>query len=225
MINYPSWMIYFFTTLLAFCSLFYELVYAQILSVCLGGTKNQYLTIIALFTCALGFGSLAQKQVTSKFHLRKTFFTIELLLTLLGSVGPFLITWLLQPDGTLTLPLRVSFSYLIVFFIGLLSGFEIPCLFSMLKGAEGKVLAFDYLGMLIASVSFPFIFLPYLGAASSTLMAGGMNALALIWLRSDHPEKYVTKILYILAMAYFLSVFLYRNELNHILSNLYLGGL
>lgn len=220
------WIVYAFTILLAFCSLFYELVYAQILSVCLGGTKNQYLTIIALFTCALGFGSLVQKSFTKRYDLRKTFFVVELLLTILGSIGPFLITWVLRPgEDTWLLTIRISFSYLLVFIIGFLSGFEIPCLFAMVKNAEGKILAFDYLGMLLASVTFPFFFLPNFGTAASTLIIAGMNGLALIWLRTDRPTGKVTLLYSFLAIAYFYFIASHREDLNLILSALYLGDM
>jgi spermidine synthase len=216
--------VYFFTFLLAFCSLFYELVYAQVLSVCLGGTKNQYLTIISLFTCALGLGSIIQGKVKNKYSLQKTFFWIEVSLTLLGSLGPFLITWLLNPEiSPLIGTMSVGLSYLIVFLIGFLSGFEIPSLFAMLEGAQGKILAFDYLGMLFASVLFPFLFLPHLGTAPSVLLIAGANVLGVIWLRSETPNPKVSLLLYALTLVYLVNVILMKEELNHALSRLYLG--
>jgi spermidine synthase len=218
--------VYFFTFLLAFCSLFYELVYAQVLSVCLGGTKNQYLTIISLFTCALGFGSIVQGKLKNKYPLRKTFFWIEISLTLLGSLGPFLITWLLRPGTSeIMSSVSVAMSYLIVFLIGFLSGFEIPSLFAMLENAQGKILAFDYLGMLVASILFPFLFLPQLGTAPSVLLVAGANVLGVIWLRSDNPNPRVNMALYALTFSYFVGIVLMKTELNLILSRLYLGGI
>lgn len=217
--------VYFFTFVLAFCSLFYELVYAQILSVSLGGTKIQYFTIISLFTCALGFGSLAYGRMKLKYPLRKMFFFVELSLTLLGALGPFLITWLLQPGST-GVPVFgfVILSYVIVALIGFLSGFEIPSLFAMVKNAQGKILAFDYLGMLGASLLFPFFFLPVLGTAASTLIVAGANGLALIWLRSDEPSKKLSVFLYGLCLVYFFVVATNVEALNDLLSSLYLGG-
>ncbi len=226
MISSRPVVIYFFTFLLAFCSLFYELVYAQVLAVCLGGTKNQYLTIICLFTCALGFGSIVQGKLRQRFPLRKTFFTIEVLLTLLGSTGPFIITWILQP-GTSPFwsTIAVFSAYFIVVVIGFLSGFEIPSLFAMLENSQGKILAFDYFGMLIASVAFPFYFLPELGTAASTLVVAGSNVMGLIWLRSDKPNLYVNWILYGACAAYIAFVISKKEELDLFLSHLYLGGM
>ena len=218
--------VYFFTFVLAFCSLFYELVYAQILSVCLGGTKVQYLLIISIFTCALGFGSIAQGRIRLNYPLKKVFFCVEVFLTILGAAGPFLITWMLQPNPSPALATTtVILSYFIVSVIGFLSGFEIPCLFAMLENSQGKILAFDYIGMLAASVSFPLFFLPYLGTASSALLVACFNALALIWLVS---EKSGWKLNLVLASVWIFSLLMILRErvhLDEILSSLYLGGL
>lgn len=214
--------VYFFTFLLAFCSLFYELVYAQILSVCLGGTKNQYITIISIFTCALGLGSLLQVRLKNKFKGNRLLFWIEVGLTILGLLGPFLIVWILRPEHAESFRSAAVFlSYFFVFLVGLLSGFEIPCLFDMLEDSQGKILAFDYLGMLAASVLFPFVFLPYLGTASGLLVVVGFNVIALIWLSLG--SKVVKLSLYGFTFCSMLAVILFRENLNFILSNLYLG--
>lgn len=217
--------VYLFSFLLAFCSLFYELVYAEILSVCLGGTKIQYITTIALFTCALGFGSISYRKISSYKGLRKTFFTVELLLMILGSIGPFFITWILQPGGMPgLLPFKIASSYGLIFIIGFLSGFELPSLFAMKENAEGKILAMDYFGMLVASVTFPLIFLPQLGTAASTLLVALSNGAALIWLRSEKPKLSFTIFYSMIIVILMVSVAYKREELNEFLSVLYLGG-
>lgn len=217
--------VYFFSFLLAFCSLFYELVYAEVLSVCLGGTKIQYITTIAIFTCALGFGSLLFRRFSPPERLRKTFFQVELLLMGLGALGPFLITWLLQPGGVPFLsPVKLILSYAVIFCIGFLSGFELPSLFALKEKSTGKILAMDYLGMLVASVSFPLFFLPQLGTAASTLLVALSNGAALIWLRPGEKRPAVSLLLGLLVLGLMGLVALNRNSLNEILSLLYLGG-
>lgn len=217
--------LYGFTFLLAFCSLFYEFAFAQILSVSIGGTKIQYLIIISLFTFALGLGSLAFSRVKEKFSTREIFFAVEVCLTILGMAGPFAITGLLRPD---VLPdlflLKVICAYLTVFVVGLLSGFEVPCLFAMSGEGRGKILGVDYLGMLAASVAFPLFFLPKLGTAPSVMTVAALNAYALIWLRSDKPNKMVTAVLTLLVTAFIIWTVSHRTELNDYLSKLYLGG-
>ncbi len=217
--------IYGFTFLLAFCSLFYEFAFAQILSVSIGGTKIQYLVIISLFTFALGLGSLAFSRVKNAYSTRVIFFRVEVLLTILGMAGPFAITGLLRPDVFPDLFLmKVIISYLTVFLIGFLSGFEVPCLFAMSGEGRGKILGVDYLGMLVASVAFPLFFLPQLGTAPSVMSVAALNAYALIWLRADRPRKDVTIILSVLVTLFIAWTLLHRAELNSYLSQLYLGG-
>lgn len=216
--------VYFFSFLLAFCSLFYELVYAEVLSVCIGGTKIQYITTIALFTCALGFGSLSFGKFTSPENLRRNFFRVELLLMLLGGTGPFLITWLLQPGGIPFLsPVKLGITYSVIFGIGFLSGFELPSLFALQKDAEGKILAWDYIGMLVASVAFPLFFLPNLGTGASTLLVALTNGAALIWLRDGKKGLVPTIFFYAILFGLMILVASQRESLNEILSALYLG--
>ena len=218
--------VYFFSFLLAFCSLFYELVYAEILSVCIGGTKIQYITTISLFTCALGLGSITFKKFSAPETLRRNFFTVELLLMLLGGVGPFFITWMLQPGGIPGLEtVKILACYSLIFCIGFLSGFELPFLFSLKEKAEGKILAMDYLGMLAASLSFPLLFRPSLGAAASTLLIALANGAALIWLRpGENKSKSVTIVLSVILMTFMILLLNQRETLNQFLSVLYLGG-
>lgn len=215
--------VYFFSFLLAFCSLFYELVYAQLLSVCIGGTKTQYLITISLFTTALGLGSLLFSRLIKSIELKKLFFRIELLLIILGSVGPFYIAWILEPaSGTASwITLKIYWSYFFIFLIGLLSGFELPCLFSLVSDAHGKIMAWDYLGMLMASVLFPFVFLPGMGTAASTLFVANFNIIALIWLMN--PARALKIIFYALNFACFFIIYFFRADLNEILSAIYLG--
>jgi spermidine synthase len=215
--------IFLFSFLLAFCSLFYELVFAQLLSVCIGGTKIQYLITISLFTSALGLGSLCFNYFREKIETKKLFFRIEVLLTLMGSVGPFFIAWLLEAktEAGIITSLKVTFSYFFIFVIGFLSGFELPCLFRLLDESHGKIMAWDYLGMLMASILFPFLFLPYLGTAASTLFVANINVIALIWLRPE-MKKSIRVLSYVVNLILFCCIVCYRSDLNHILTTFYL---
>lgn len=222
-----KFVVYLFSFLLAFCSLFYELVYAQILSVCIGGTKTQYLITISLFTSALGAGSLLFNFFKEKIEGQKLFFLVELSLTILGSIGPFFIAWLLQVENGSSpgwASAKVYFSYFFIFLIGLLSGFELPCLFARLKDAHGKILAFDYLGMLAASILFPFYFLPQMGTAASTLFVANINVLALIWLRPVGLNKGLTGLFTFLTIGLFFVIMFFRADLNATLSSIYLAA-
>ncbi|MFP5490086.1 MAG: hypothetical protein ACLGG0_01195 [Bacteriovoracia bacterium] len=165
-------MVYALSLVLAFCSFYYELALGQILSVNLGGTKQQYFIIFALFTTALGFGSLSFGRLKRQYSVEKIFVCVEVALTLLGGLGPFVITGLF---ASLSTALAAGISYVLVFLIGFASGFELLCLFSLLPQKHGKILAFDYLGMLAAALLFPYYLLPELGVGASTVLVATLN--------------------------------------------------
>src|SRR5690606_36234496 len=77
--------------------------------------------------------------------------------------------------------------YGIVFIIGMLVGLEIPLLMRILKDEldfkelVSRVLAFDYIGALVASLLFPIFFVPRLGLNRTSLFFGMLNAAIAIW--------------------------------------------
>lgn len=218
--------IYFFSFLLAFCSLFYEYALAQVLSVCLGGTTRQYLIVISIFTFSLGLGSIAQYYLAKRFGLRKVFLTVEVLLVLFGASSPFFIALILGPQSFIELdPLKILLSYGMVFLIGLFSGFEIPSLFALAPSSQGKVLGFDYLGMLGASVIFPFFLLPILGTGAGTLFVANLNICFLIWYGFQNKRSSFKAGLYLVNILLGAGIIFYKMALNHFLSSIYLGAI
>jgi spermidine synthase len=218
-----NWEVFLASFLLSFCSLLYELVYAQILSVTIGGTKSQYLITISLFTSALGLGSLCCNYFFKNIKTENLLFIVEMSLIILGSIGPFFIVWLLQAkaETNLIYGIKILLSYFVIFIIGFLSGFEVPCLLRIIKESHGKVLAWDYFGMLAASILFPFLFLPQLGTAASTLFVANINAIILIWLKPDSKRSFHL-LAYLVNFLLFICIFLYRSNLNNLLTSLYL---
>ena len=74
-----------------------------------------------------------------------------------------------------------------VFLIGVLVGLELPLLMRILKDQlefkdlVSRVLAFDYLGALVASVLFPLLLVPQLGLIRTSLVFGMLNAAVGLW--------------------------------------------
>src|SRR5207244_2494210 len=77
--------------------------------------------------------------------------------------------------------------YAVVFVIGVLVGLEIPLLMRILKDELefkdliSRVLAFDYVGALVASLLFPIFLVPKLGLNRTSLLFGMFNAGIGIW--------------------------------------------
>lgn len=220
---YRPTVVYGFTLILAFCSLIYELVFAQILSVCLGGTRLQYFATIGVFTTFLGLGSLAFGHISPKISPRLLLLRVEISLTALGALGPFFLTWFLFPERAPML-LQIGGAFLLIAIVGFLSGLEIPCLLSFVPESHGRVLAFDYLGMLFATVAFPYFLLPEWGIGPCAILVAFANATSIGWLWTEKPRRLTIVLSFFLAAAAWWGLFQFRAPLNQVLSALYLGG-
>ena len=86
---------------------------------------------------------------------------------------------------------RVSYFYAVLYFvvfaIGVFVGLEIPLLLRILKDEiefkelVSRVLAFDYIGALLASILFPILFVPRFGLIRTSLIFGMLNAGVALW--------------------------------------------
>ena len=135
--------------------------------------------MLAAFVSSMGLGSLAAKPLLGR--PAQSFVAVEAAVALIG--------------GLSAMGLYASFAYLDVYepvmlmaaaAIGLLVGCEIPLLLTLLQRARPQaagasvadLLAADYLGAVVAGVSFPFLLLPWLGQIEAALAIGALNALA-----------------------------------------------
>ncbi|MEX1365772.1 MAG: polyamine aminopropyltransferase, partial [Nannocystaceae bacterium] len=121
----------------------------------------------------------------SKFvvrHIHARFIQIQLVIAL---VGGFSATAMFFGFAQLTSVRPLLFG--ILGLIGTLVGLEIPLLMRImqqgqdLKDLVARVLAFDYLGALAASLLFPLALLPYLGLVRTSLLFGLLNAAVALW--------------------------------------------
>ncbi len=172
--------------IIASCGLAYELIAGALASYVLGDSVLQFSTIIGTYLFAMGVGSHLSKYVPENKLLQR-FVDIEVLVGLIGglsAIGLFLaFAWL---------PRFQSLLYILVFFIGMLVGMEIPLVMRILHARKqafsdvvSKVLTFDYLGALVVSVLFPLVLAPKLGLARSAVLFGLLNV-AIAWLTVWH---------------------------------------
>ena len=130
------------TFVVAFCSIAYELVYSELLTVFYGGTVVRYSVTIGLYMFSLGVGAVLSSQLGDA---ESNFLRTEVLLALAGPLGAgFVIALNSFPGvafpGKTTLTLTAS--HLPILVVGLLSGFEIPLLESLVDDRAGSGLAF-----------------------------------------------------------------------------------
>lgn len=160
------------------CSIVYELLISTTSAYFLGDSVKQFSLTIGVYMFAMGIGSLLSQYI-GRQELG-WFIAVEMLLGLLGGLAVPILYAAFQPLS------GGQYQYLVLlltFMIGGLTGLEIPLLarimkrFYPLKENLAKVLGFDYIGALIATLLFPFVLLPFFGLFTSSLMTGGINIL------------------------------------------------
>jgi spermidine synthase len=166
--------------LIAACGLIYELIAGTLASYLLGDSVLQFSTVIGAYLFAMGIGSYLSRFVVRRLVDR--FITVELMVGLVGGFS----SSILFLAFTYTQSFRLLL-YLLVLVIGILVGLEIPLLMRILKDRlefrdlVAKVLTFDYLGALGASLLFPLLLVPRLGLVRSALLFGLLNAAVALW--------------------------------------------
>lgn len=147
----------------------------------LGDSVTQFSTVIGVYLSALGLGSWLSRHV--RRGLARRFVEVEIAVALLGGASAPL--------------LFLAFGYLPDFFrpalygtvvvVGTLVGLEIPLVMRLLrevvdfKDLVAKVLTFDYLGALFASLLFPILLVPRLGLVRTSILFGLANAAVGLW--------------------------------------------
>jgi len=165
---------------IATCGLIYELLAGTLSSYVLGDSVTQFSIIIGIYLFAMGVGSWLSRFVEK--NLAERFVEVELSVAVVGGFSAPLLFLSFAHLSYFSVVL-----YGIVFIIGVLVGLEIPLLMRILKDELdfkdliSRVLAFDYIGALVASLLFPIFFVPRLGLARTSLLFGMFNATVGIW--------------------------------------------
>jgi len=147
----------------------------------LGDSVTQFSTVIGVYLSALGLGSYLSRYVQR--GLCRRFVEVELAVALLGGASAPLLFLAFAHLPQFFRPVL----YGIVGVVGTLVGLEIPLVLRILREAVdfkelvAKVLTFDYLGALAASLLFPIFLVPQLGLVRTSLLFGLANAAVGLW--------------------------------------------
>ena len=142
----------------------------------LGNSFEQWAMVIGLMLFWMGFGSLIQAQIPKKY-LIYAFIWVETGLALVGGFSPTLtyISYGYTSHYILVL-------YFFVSFIGIMIGLEIPVIIRInndfskeLSTNLGNILSADYLGSLIGSFIFVFVFLRFTPITEAAFVTAGAN--------------------------------------------------
>lgn len=165
---------------IATCGLIYELLAGTLASYVLGDSVTQFSLIIGIYLFALGAGAWLSGFIEEE--LARKFVEVELGVAVLGGASAPLLFLSFAHLSYFHLAL-----YSIVFGIGVLVGLELPLLMRILKDnldfkeLIARVLAFDYIGALVASLLFPIFLVPKLGLVRTSLVFGVLNACVGLW--------------------------------------------
>lgn len=224
------------TLVLSFCSIIYELILANTLSILTGNYIWWHSWTIGFYIAGLGFGAL---KAGKKLNSWRELFWIEIGLCLLGSLSVIYVHFLFlifysydfmaYMGGDFysasyiqnTFYMKVVFFLMAqaaTFFIGLLSGFEIPLLMKILKESTGndhenRVLGFNYIGTLIGTLFFTLLFLPKLDVLMTATVVAGLNLLVCVYILLRRRVKRTTDVIIPSVLALGLLVFLgFKNQ-------------
>jgi spermidine synthase len=172
--------------LVAVCGFVYELVIIALGTHLFGNSIYHVSVVLASFVSAMGLGSLLAKPLQRRPV--EAFVIVEALVALIGGLSAMglyaAFAWADLYQPTMIVAATV---------IGLLVGCEIPLLLVLMQRVRREaagtsvadLLAADYLGAVVAGVSFPLLLLPLLGQVQAALAIGALNAMAglvVLWL-------------------------------------------
>ncbi len=215
-------LLYITTSILAFCSISYELLLAQSMASVLGSTALAYTFTLGFYICSLGFGSLLG-QVFKNNPFKHLIF-VEMQLCLLAILAPLCILGLIRLSETSSPVVIFSISFLFISWVGLLSGIEIPligmiCKKHYQKDADKKLLSIDYALSALAALSHPFIFYAHFGLIYSCILLTTLNLIALNLLCVHKPLIWVK--IYSIALGSFLVFAVFNKNLIEIFLHTY----
>jgi len=176
----PLVLLYLNVLIIATCGLVYELLAGTLASYLLGDSVTQFSLVIGIYLSAMGVGAWLSGFIVDR--VARCFIEVELGVALLGGLSAPLLFATFAWAGVFRIVL-----YGLVFSIGTLVGLELPLLMRLLKeqldfeDLVSRVLTFDYIGALLASLLFPMFLVPRLGLIRTSLLCGLINAAVGLW--------------------------------------------
>ena len=129
------------TFVVAFCSIAYELVYSELLTVFYGGTVLRYSITIGLYLFSMGVGALLSTHLDDPVE---NFLRTEVYLAVAGPAGAGVMILLNSfPDVVFAGKPAITLvaAHVPILLVGVLSGFEIPLLNELLADRERTIFA------------------------------------------------------------------------------------
>ncbi len=190
--------IYILSLILSACSLLYELLIAQTLTLIAGNMVVWYSLTVGTYLAAMGVGAIIYGTPDRSRDWGRLF-RVEILLSLIGASAVLLLnfahsTYLLFEAVPATERIATlvffSFSFTLIFLIGILTGMELPLLIYLGNHLAGernvtnRVLGWDYIGALAGGFLFPLYMVPFLELHTIGFLIAALNltvAVYILW--------------------------------------------
>lgn len=170
-----------------------EMNLAQTLTATMGGTALRYQMTFGLFTFSLGFGAwLFDSRYAQKFSNRKILLVSQVVMIALSLGSPhWMIFFNPLERGSTSLFLQIL-CHIPIVFTGIVTGLELPALLSTTTATSKQrfsPLAWDYIGMFVASFLFPLYFLYSLGVHGTAAATAALAFVAFALIYFFIPQK------------------------------------
>ena len=181
--------------ILAACSIIYELLAAQTLSMLAANTVIWYSLVVGLFLGAMGIGAFFSEKMGHESPWL-ALLRVELALTILGSMTVPLIKAahtlysVFQVGNDVITGVMVFYSVVfpVVFILGVLTGTELPIIMRLARQirdetrAANMALGWDYLGSLVGAMLFPLVIVTSMDLITAGFIIAAVNLLVAIWI-------------------------------------------
>jgi len=194
--------------LLAYCSIVYNMILSQSISLIRDNTVDNYTLSIGIFLAFIGFGSFFYnykiKDQARSLYINRLI-KVEFLISILGFLCPVILIIVnnyFYNERMLMSCLHISYTAI----LGILTGMEIPLMAKLdEKLTFNYVLAIDLVGSFFGYVIFGLILINYLNLIEITYMTVMINGVISLYLSFKHSlqRRYAVPLILILISLYF----------------------
>ncbi len=225
------------TSLLAFCSIIYELLLSNTLSIVTGNYIWWQSLTIGIYIGGLGLGAYYSDKLKDTY---KSIITTEIALSFLGALSVFFIyvvhgsykyidsLFFYTGDFYTSAYLQNLFILKIIFFIivqsftfliGLFSGFEIPLMVRIAEDhlgdggdSEYQIFGINYIGTLLGTTCFAYFLLPKLDVILTSVVVASLNLFVCLYFILRYLNKNKNVYLILTSLVFLIGLSISLNE-------------
>ncbi|SFL93397.1 polyamine aminopropyltransferase [Salibacterium qingdaonense] len=180
----PTNLLYISSFIVSVCGIIYQMMLGAAGSYLMGSSVLSYAIAVGGSLSGMGVGSMLSEYL--RRHLVNRIIGIEYMIGPVGACSTLFIYMMFSTVGSDTASV---FFCLFIFFLGCLTGMELPILMreaekrgDELKKSAARTLFSDYAGSLIGTLGFALLLSPWLGFIQTAFFVGIINVAVAFWL-------------------------------------------